>query len=167
MYGILSVTVGARHVNDDSRTVVVLIGFPLDGGEGSEEEAAGKGHDGGAARGDLVAGLELIELAEGMVDVDGRAEFFDVADEGGGNVGLVEFPLAFGGVLEAEAGVRIGDGQAAEATPGGGAMLAMERFGSGDGASDSVRVFGIHESSFLGILGTHPGSFRKSGKQRR
>lgn len=164
MCGVLSVAFGARHIKNEF--LGPAVNFHLDGGEGAEEQVAGKGHNGGAARGDLVAGLELIELAECMVDVDGRAEFLDVADEGCGDVGLVEVPLEFGGVLEAEAGIRVGDGQTAETTPGGGAVLAMERFGSGDGASDSVRVFRIHESSFLGILGTHPGSFCKSGKQR-
>src|SRR4029077_1390489 len=124
MCGILSVTVGARHVNNDSRAVVVLIGFTLDGGEGSEEEAAGKGHDGGAAWGDLVAGLELIEFAERMVDIGGGAKFLDVADKGGGDVGLVEFPLEVGGVLEAEARVRVGDGHAAT-TAAGSALLTM------------------------------------------
>jgi hypothetical protein len=39
-----------------------------DGGKGAEEEVAGIGHDGGAARSDLVAGLELVEFTQGMVD---------------------------------------------------------------------------------------------------
>ncbi len=56
--------------------------FALDGGEGAEEQVAGVGHDGGAARVDLVPGLELIEFAEGAVDNDRGAEFLGVADEG-------------------------------------------------------------------------------------
>jgi len=69
------------------------IGFVFDGGEGAEEQVTGVGHDSGAARGDLVAGLELIEFAEGMVDVGGGAKFLDVTDEGGGEVCLVEVLL--------------------------------------------------------------------------
>jgi hypothetical protein len=51
-----SVAVGARHINDDS---LWLVGFFLvEGGEGAEQEVAGEGHDGGAARGDAILGLE-------------------------------------------------------------------------------------------------------------
>jgi hypothetical protein len=128
--------VGARQIPDDLDSFAFI--FPLDGGEGVEKQVAGKGHNGGASRGDLVAGLELKELAKGMVDVGGGAEFLDVADQSGGEVGLVELLLVFGGVLEAEAGVWVGDGKTAEAAPGSGAVLAMERFGIVDGASDSV-----------------------------
>jgi hypothetical protein len=151
MYGILSVTVGFGHVNNDSLHIVVLIGFTLDRRESAEEEAAGKGHDGGAARGDLVAGLELIEFAEGVVDVGGGTELFDVADEGGGNVGLVEVPLEFGGVLEAEARVRIRDGHTATTTAGG-ALLTMRK----NGIECSCRAgdFRIHESSSFEVRWT-------------
>ncbi len=58
---------------------VVIAG---DGGERTQEQVAGVGHDGGAARRDFVAGLELIEFAEGMIDGDGVAELLDVPDEG-------------------------------------------------------------------------------------
>ena len=60
-----------------------VVVFVLDGGEGAKKEAGGVGHDGGAARGDFVAGLELIEFAEGVVDVGSGAEFLDRADEAG------------------------------------------------------------------------------------
>jgi hypothetical protein len=43
------------------------------GGEGAEEQVASVGHDGGAAGSDFVSGLELIEFAEGVVDVGGGA----------------------------------------------------------------------------------------------
>jgi len=69
------------------------IGFVFDGGEGAEEEVGGVSHDGGAAGSDFVTGLELIEFAEGMVDVGGGAKFLDVTDEGGGEVCLVEVLL--------------------------------------------------------------------------
>jgi len=116
-----------------------------DGGEGAEEQVAGVGHDGGAARRDLVAGLELIEFAERVIDGERVAELLDVPDEGRGKVGLIEFFLAVGGVFGAEARIRIRDSHAATASAGG-AMLTMERdrIGIGDGRS-SLRV---HESSF-------------------
>jgi len=86
--------VRAGHVNNEAMFLLGgRSGFPCDGGEGAEEEVGGIGHDGGAAGRDLVVGLELIEFAEGMVDVGGGAEFLDVADENGGEVGLVEILL--------------------------------------------------------------------------
>ncbi len=117
-----------------------------DGGEGAEEEIGGVGHDGGAAGSDLVAGLELIEFAEGMVDVGGGAEFLDVTDEDGGEIGLVEVFLKQSGVFGAEARVCVGDGQAAKAAPRDGAVLAMERGGVGD--RGGARSFGNHVISF-------------------
>jgi len=78
-----------------------------DGGEGAKEEVGGIGQDGGTAGSDLVAGLELIEFAEGMIDGDRVAEFLDVADENGGEVGLIQFFVAVGSVLGAKAGIRI------------------------------------------------------------
>jgi hypothetical protein len=140
------VAVGAEQIDDDSLGLVV--NFLLDGGEGAKEEIGGVGHDGSATRGDPVVGLELIEFAEGVVDVRGGAEFLDVADEGGGEVGLVEVALVLCGVFGAEAGVVVGDGQTAKAASRGGAVLAMKRFGIGDGAGGEARGFWIHESSF-------------------
>lgn len=75
----------------------------FDGRESAEQEIAGVGHNGGAARSDLVACLELIKFAEGVVDFGGGAEFLDVTDEGGGEVGLVEVLLKKSGVFGAEA----------------------------------------------------------------
>ncbi len=141
-----SVAVGLRHIDDDAPGPVFgTVGFVFDGGEGAEEEVGGVSHDGGAAGSDFVTGLELIEFAEGMVDVGGGAKFLDVADEGGGEVGLVEILLEQSGVFGAKAGVWIRDGHAAAAAARG-ALLAMEqnRGGSNRGARD----FGIHESSF-------------------
>ena len=121
---------------------VVIAG---DDGEGAQEQVTGVGHDGGAARRDFVAGLELIEFAEGMIDGDGVAELLDVPDEGRGKVGLIEFFLVVCSVFGAEARVRLRDGHAATASAGG-AMLTMERdrIGIGDGCF-SLRV---HVSSF-------------------
>jgi hypothetical protein len=91
------------------------VNFQLDGGEGAEKQVSGVGHDGGAAGSDLVVGLELIEFAEGVVDVGGGAKFLDVTDEGSGEVGLVEVLLKQSGVFGAKAGVWIRDGHAATA----------------------------------------------------
>ncbi|HYT19227.1 MAG TPA: hypothetical protein VEW05_03245 [Candidatus Polarisedimenticolia bacterium] len=116
-----------------------------DGGEGAEEETGGVSHDRSAARSDFVSGLELIEFAEGVVDGHGIAEFPDVADENGSEVGLMEFFLGVGGVFGAEAGIRIRNGHAAAASVGS-ALLTMgrDRIGNGDGC------FGlrVHGSSF-------------------
>jgi hypothetical protein len=140
-----SVAVGARHIDDDVLEVTGWIGFEGDSGEGAEEEVGGVGHDGGATRADFVTGLELIEFAEGMVDVGGGAEFLDVADERGGEVGLVEILLEQSGVFGAEAGVRIRNGHAAT-TATSRALLTMRQ--NGCGSNGRARVFGIHEGSF-------------------
>src|SRR6266404_5945388 len=98
------VALGTREVDDDLGLVFEFgMEFVLDGG--AEEEVAGVGHDGGAARVDLVPGLEFIEFAEGAVDNDSRTEFLGVSDEGGSKVGLVEVFLVLGGVFGAEAGL--------------------------------------------------------------
>src|SRR5438477_849398 len=97
-----------------------------DGGKGAEEETGGVSHDGGAARSDFVAGLKLIEFAERVVDGDGVAEFLNVPDENGSEVGLIEFFLAFGEMLGAKARISVRHGHAAAASAGG-ALLAMEQ----------------------------------------
>ena len=117
-----------------------------DGGKCAEEEAGGVSHDGSAARSDFVAGLELIEFAERVVDSDSVAEFLDVADESWSEVSLIEFSLAVGEMLGAEAGDRIRDGHAA-AAPAGSALLAMEQDRMGIG--DDYFSLRVHGSSFL------------------
>ncbi len=96
------VALGAWEVEDDLGLLVGGIEFAVNGGEGAEEQVTGVGQDGGAAGSDFVASLELIEFAERVVDVGGGAEFLDVPDERRGQVGLIQFFLAFGGVLAAE-----------------------------------------------------------------
>src|SRR5216684_6101538 len=138
-FGFGPVTVGAGHVDDDALVLAGCgIGFVLDGGEGTEKQTGGVGHDGGAAGSDFVAGLELIEFAEGMVDVGGGAEFLDVTDEGGGEVGLVEVLLEQSRVFGAEAGVRVGDGHAAT-TAASCALLTVGQ--NGGGIDGRARVF--------------------------
>jgi len=149
--GVGPVTVWAREIKDD--LLGLAINLLLDGGEGAEEQVTGVSHDGSASRGDSVVGLELVEFTEGMVDVGGGTEFLDGADKGSGQVRLVEFFLAFGSVLGAEARVRVKDGQTAEAAAGGRAMLAMERIGINVGTDGGAGVFWIHKSSFLALDG--------------
>jgi len=122
--------------------------FAVDGGEGAEEEVGGVGHDSGAAGSDLVVGLELIEFAERVIDVGGGAEFLDVTDEGGGEVGLVEVLLEQSGVFGAKAGIGIRDGHAATAATGSALLTMGQRGGVGNGGA---RIFRIHESSFLAL----------------
>jgi hypothetical protein len=135
----------------EHQTFLLFFGLAImsNGGEGTEEEIRGVSHYGGAAGRDLVAGLKLIEFAESVVDGGSVAEFLDVADENGGEVGLVEISLMFGGVFGAEAGIGIRDGHAATASAGG-AMLTMERdrIGVGNGYICLRIGSGVHESSF-------------------
>jgi hypothetical protein len=125
------------------RDFFIEVEFVLDGGEGAEEQIGGVGHDGSAARVDLVPGLELIEFSEGTIDGDSGTEILGVPDEGGGEVGLgEEFPV-FGSMFGAEAGVGVSDGQTAEALAGK-TVLAMQL-----NRSDSdIRGFVIHDISF-------------------
>jgi hypothetical protein len=114
-----SIAVGFRHVNDDSSWLVVfLVELALDGGEGVEKEVASESHDGGAARGDAVLGLEKKEAREEFIDGKGGLEFGETSREFGGEIGgLVAFLLA-AGMPGAEGGERIGDGQAAATVAG-------------------------------------------------
>ncbi|SRR6266852_4540291 len=121
-----------RVIPDDLWGLVVWgVEFVFDGEEGTQEQVTGVSHDGGAAGSDLVVGLELIELAEGMVDVGGGAEFLDVTDKGGGEVGLVEVLLEKSGVPGAEAGVGAGDGHTATAAASR-ALLTVRQNGGGN-----------------------------------
>src|SRR6266571_4115353 len=90
-----------------------------------------------------------IVLLSVLLGVDGRGgaeeQIGGVGDEGGSEVGLVEVLLALNGVFVAEARARIRDGHAATAAAGG-AILTMERDGSGVG--DGGSSLGIHVSSF-------------------
>jgi len=77
----MSIGPGAAHNIGPVAEVRLRAIFAWSGGryrwrwrQGAEEEIGGVGQDSGAAGSDLVAGLELIEFAEGMVDVGGRCE---------------------------------------------------------------------------------------------
>jgi hypothetical protein len=118
-FGVHSVSVGARHINDDSLWLVVLrVAFVLDGGKRAEEQVARVGHDCGATRGDAVLGLEQKEAGKEVVDRDGGLEFGEASDEFGSKAGGLVLLLPATGMLGAEGGERIGDGQAATAVAG-------------------------------------------------
>src|SRR5260370_41575728 len=53
----------------------------VDGGEGAEEQAVDVSQNGGAARGYVVLGQELVEVAEGVVDALGGLEALGIPDE--------------------------------------------------------------------------------------
>jgi len=114
--GSSSVAVGFRHVDDDSLWLAGF--FLLDGGEGAEEEVAGIGHDGGAARGDAVLGLKKKEAGKEIVDGDGGTEFSETGDEFGGEIGGFVPLLPAAGMVGAKGGEMIRDRQAAAAVAG-------------------------------------------------
>jgi len=114
-----------------------------DDGESAEQKIAGVGHDGSTARSDFVAGFEFEEFAESPVDVKGGVEFFGVADEESGEVGLLELRLVAGGVVRAEARLRIEEGLAAAASTGE-AVLAVGGKVDGNSARGSFRLLGSH-----------------------
>jgi hypothetical protein len=115
-FGVRSVSVGARHINDDSLWLVVLrVAFVLDGGQGAEKEVTGVGHDGGAARGNAALRLEKEEAGEEVVDRDGRLEFGETGDEFGGETGGLVALLLAEGMIGAKGGERVRNGHAAAA----------------------------------------------------
>jgi hypothetical protein len=67
----------ARAVHDDGDVVVVAI-LAVDGGKGTDMEAAEVGHDSGEARRDALLGEELLESGEKFVDFIGGLEPADV-----------------------------------------------------------------------------------------
>ena len=115
-FGARSVSIRARHVDDDSlRLVVLRAAFVLDGGQGAEKEVTGVGHDGGAARGNAVLRLEKEEAGEEVVDRDGGLEFGETGDEFGREVSRLVALLLAERMLGAEGGERIRNGHAAAA----------------------------------------------------
>ena len=152
---------GALEIDDDG---VIVVGFflMLDRGKGAEEEIAGVSHDGGATRSDLVAGEELEEFAEKVVNVRGGAKLLNVADEHDGEFGGVEVLRLKRSMAQTEAGLRAGDGHAAT-TAARRAMLAMLRCWCGK--SDGGGWFGIHGRFLLDGVGMfHSG--KKGGVPR-
>jgi len=115
--------------------------FVLDGGEGTEEEVAGVGHDGGAARVDAVFGFEMQKAGEEVVDGDGGFKFGEAGGEKGGEVALLDTDGAGDGVFGANTGGDAGDGVTA-ATASGGAVLAAGQVIRGNGV-DELFVHGV------------------------
>jgi hypothetical protein len=134
----------------------VRVELLFDGRKGTEEEVADIGEDGGAAGGDAVVGQIAVEVAEGFVDAGGGLEAVGLAGEDGGEAGVVLGLVVAEGVAEAEAGVRVGDGEAAVPAFGR-AVVAV-------GCGAEIRIFFRHVSSLLGRVWVHPGCFCKSGK---
>jgi len=72
--------------------------------------------------------LEQKEAGEEVVDGDGRLEFGETGDEFGGETGGLVALLLAEGMLGAEGGERIGDGQAATALAGMVLAASFERW---------------------------------------
>jgi hypothetical protein len=122
--------------------LVLGMEFVLDGGEGAEEEVAGIGHDGSAARLDAVVCLEVKEAGEEVIDGDGGLEFRETGDEFGGEVGGVVAFVPTAGMVETEVSGRVGDGHAAPAFAGVVFAAAMRRSCQGGGFVDGIGVSG-------------------------
>jgi hypothetical protein len=100
--------------------------FVFDGGEGAEDEVGGVGHNGGAARGDAVFGLEAEEAREEFTDGDGGLKIGETFSEGGGEIYRSVFVLRELGMVEAKKRFRIWDKEAAASSIGE-TMLAAAR----------------------------------------
>jgi hypothetical protein len=136
---------GAGEIAEvDLDNLVLGMEFALDGGEGAEEEVAGIGHDGGAARWDAVFGLEMKEAGDELVDGDGGLKFGETRDKFGGEVRSFVAFVATAGMVEAEVSGRIGDVHAAPPFASVVFAAAMRRrcwggeFVDGIGVSDCV-----------------------------
>jgi hypothetical protein len=80
---VVAFAVGAGDVPDEWRVVVLRIGVKLvlDGGQGAEQEIAGVGERGCAARSNAILCEELEESGEEFIDVGGGGEFFGAGSE--------------------------------------------------------------------------------------
>ena len=145
MWRVVVIAFGADEVEDD---LLGSVGgdfvFDVDGVEAAEEEVAGVGHDGAAARGEAVLCEEEQEAGEELVDFGGGLKLGEIAEEIGGDLGIGVAMGWAGGVVRAEAGVSVGCRIAAGlAVPG--AMAAERRaafrfrFGTGSGIEGGVR----------------------------
>jgi len=101
---VLSVAIGARHIDDDSRWLVGFgAGFVLDGSLGVKELVGDVSHNGSTARGDAAFGDKHQELGEKLVDVNGGLELEGRTEEFGGEVLRVTRRLLLGGPGVAQA----------------------------------------------------------------
>jgi hypothetical protein len=118
----------AREIDDD------LLGggggdfvFDVDSVKAAEEEIAGVGHDGAATRGEAVLCEEEQETGEELVDLGGGLELGEVAEEFGGESGIIG--LMDGGtevVARAEPGAGVASLVAAAASGGSAVATARE-----------------------------------------
>jgi len=151
-FGVGPVTLGARHVKDDSLGLVIDgLGFEDDGAVGMEELVGDIGQDGGAAGGDTALGDESKEAGEELADVRAGGELGEFGEKVGGEVFRVVLWLLSGGdqggVAETEVRAGVENGETAAGTVGG-EMAAAGRL---DGTS--ITGFGSHCCSFLGTGG--------------
>ncbi len=148
------VAVGFRHVNDDFRAGMTLgVGLVLDGGEGAEEQVADVGEDGGAACSDAVLGKKAEEIGEDLIEVGRGLELGELAEEGDGEVGLLETDRARVDVFGAETGGDIGDSVAATAA-GAGAVLTTGQV-IGEAGVDGLFVHQLNGGTVIDGLFIH------------
>jgi hypothetical protein len=89
----------------------------VDGGEGAEEQAVDVRKNGGAARGDVVLGEKLVQIAQGVVDALGGLEALGIPDERRVDVG--GFSLLLGSeMVGTQAGALVRGEETALATRG-------------------------------------------------
>jgi|SRR5271165_6623245 len=96
----------------------------VDGREGAEEEAADVGEGGSAAGGDAVAGEQIVEMIQGMVDLLRGLEAVGALHERDEKVGVFFKSPFLGEVMGAEAGMRVRSEETALAAAGGKEMRA-------------------------------------------
>jgi len=146
-HGFGPVTLGARHVQDDSLGLFVDgLGFEDDGAVGMEELVGDVGQDGGAAGGDAAFGDEGEEAGEELADVGAGGELRKFGEKVGGEVfRVVLWRLGRGGVQRgmAETKVRAGveHGETAAGTVGGEMPAAWMLDGAGFSGFESHFLF--------------------------
>jgi hypothetical protein len=114
----------ARSIHDDLNDLLAdgRVELVVDVRERLEEQVAGVSDDGGAARGDAVAGDQEEKVGENVIDVQGGFEFGELANEFGGKIARSRGGRLEVGVFEAEIGRAAVEGEATAATAG----VAME-----------------------------------------
>lgn len=91
----------------------------VDGWEGAEKQAADVGQSGGAAGGDAVAGEQIVEFVQRIVDVLRALEAVLLPHERVEEVGVAVENLLFGEVVSAQTGLEVRGEQAALMSAGG------------------------------------------------
>ena len=140
--------VRAEEIDQEGGLVVIMFGggvmevvFAVDGGEGTEEEVASIGHDGGAAGRDGVVSLLEEQAGKEVVDVGSGLKFSEITEKGGCESGGVARAVARCCVTSTEARGGAVNVSAAMAS-GGSAVLAARQALGGDGGASFVFHFG-------------------------